>query len=219
MSYRNDLDALAARHASLDAELAVKTKELEDAARLLEEAKARAKLPVLDNIRIATPCRADWTKMAGDERARHCNQCDKQVFNLSNMTRAEAEALIVEKAGQLCARYYQRHDGTILLADCTIGVAAARKRRLVAAGAAALLATGIGAAVKLRPHKVELDGIDVVMPPPAESAAGHVSGTVGREAPPPPPPKPVEIKPPEVVEPLMGAIVINDDELKLMSEH
>src|SRR5207247_234468 len=118
-----------------------KTRELDAATRQLDEARARAKLPILDNIRVATPCRADWNAMVGDERARHCAQCDKQVFNLSELTRAEAEALIEEKAGKLCARYYQRTDGTILLADCTIGIAAARKRKVVAAAALALLGT------------------------------------------------------------------------------
>ena len=125
MTYRNDVDALGARHHALESELAAKTRELDDAARLLEEARARAKLPVLENIRIASPCRADWNEMVGDERTRACGKCEKQVFNLSSLTRAEAEALIVEKAGKLCARYYQRHDGTIILADCTVGAAAA----------------------------------------------------------------------------------------------
>jgi hypothetical protein len=205
MTYRSDLDALAARHAVLDAELAAKTRELESAARALDEARARASLPVLDNIRIATPCRADWNAMVGDERARHCNQCDKQVFDLSSLTRAEAEALIVEKAGELCARFYQRHDGTILLADCTVGVAAARKRKLVAAGAAALLATGVGFGLTHRGSAEQVDDIDIA--PPAEHATGHVRGTVGREA---PPPAPAPIAPDEVelrlVQPKMGGI-------------
>src|SRR5512141_2967817 len=121
MTYRDDLDALHARHASLDAEVAETARERDKAASLLEDAKARAKLPVLPNIRVATPCRADWNQMVGDDRVRHCASCDKDVFNLSSMTRDEAEALIVGKAGNLCARYYQRQDGTILLADCAVG--------------------------------------------------------------------------------------------------
>jgi hypothetical protein len=85
---------------------------------MLADAKERARLPILANVRVATPCRAEWNEMAGDERMRHCASCDKDVFNLSSMTRDEAEALIVAKAGELCVRYYQRKDGTILLADC-----------------------------------------------------------------------------------------------------
>jgi len=142
-AYRDDLLALDARHAALSHELAAKTRELADATRLLEEAKTRAKLPILDNIRVATPCTADWAKMTGDERTRACADCNKRVYNLSNLTRDEAQALLIEKEGKLCVRYYQRTDGTILLKDCSIGVGRRRKRRLIAAGAAALLA-GVG---------------------------------------------------------------------------
>ena len=155
MTYRDDLTALAARHDVLATEVAHKTRELEQATQLLEDAQARARLPVLDNIRIAAPCDADWSKMTGDDRARHCGDCKKTVFNLSDMTRPEAEALIIEKQGKLCVRYYQRKDGTILTKDCPVGVARRRKRKLVAAGAIAMLAGG-GALVwrTLRPDQV-----------------------------------------------------------------
>src|SRR5262245_54905875 len=126
MSYRNDLDALEARHDALASEVATKTKELDAARQLLDEAQQRAKLPVLPNIRVATPCTADWNKMTGDERVRACADCNKNVYNISELTRDEAEALIVAKEGKLCVRYYQRKDGTILLKDCVIGIAQSR---------------------------------------------------------------------------------------------
>src|SRR5262249_39510369 len=90
-----------------------------------------------DNIRIAAPCSADWAKMSGDDRARFCGDCKLNVYNLSDMTRDEAEALIREREGRLCVRYYQRADGTILLKDCTVGVHRRRRRRIAAAGVAA----------------------------------------------------------------------------------
>ena len=65
MSYRDDLDALSARHTALDSEVAEKAKERDQVASLLEAAKERAKLPVLPNIKVATPCRADWNQMVG----------------------------------------------------------------------------------------------------------------------------------------------------------
>ena len=79
---------------------------------------------------------------------RFCGKCEKNVYNLSGMTRDEAEALLIERNGDLCARYYQRSDGTILLADCTIGAGRRQgRRRWLAVGAAGLLATGAGAAM------------------------------------------------------------------------
>jgi hypothetical protein len=149
MSYRDDLAALSARHDALATEVAHKTCELEQATRMLDEAKARARLPVLDNIRVASPCPAEWSNMVGDDRVRHCGDCKKNVYNLSDMTREEAETLILGKHGNLCVRYFQRKDGTILTKDCMVGVSRGRKRKLIAAGAAAMLAAG-GAGIALR---------------------------------------------------------------------
>jgi hypothetical protein len=210
-AYRNDVDALSARHDSLAAELAQKTREVNEAARLLEEARTKAKLPVLDNIRVATPCRADWKQMTGDERARFCGDCKKNVYNLSNMTRDEAEALIIEKEGKLCVRYYQRHDGTILLKDCTVGIAARRKRRIIAAGALALLGTSaLFAYKKTRAEEAEIPSS--CANPMTEPVEPRYAITGAMEEPPAPPiriaPEPPEKPgPPEEDFTTMGVIL------------
>ncbi|MGZ3438637.1 MAG: hypothetical protein ACXVDD_03950, partial [Polyangia bacterium] len=69
---------------------------------------------MLESLRIATPCSADWDEMAGDERVRFCGKCEKNVYNLSAMTREAGEALVREKEGRMCVRMYQRADGTVL---------------------------------------------------------------------------------------------------------
>ena len=103
---------------------------------------------LLTNIRVASPCPARWADMTGDDRARFCAQCQKHVYNLSEMTAEDATDLIREKEGKLCARFYQRSDGTVLTADCPIGAAAVwrRAKRLVAA-AVALLCSGVAVSV------------------------------------------------------------------------
>src|SRR3954466_8664270 len=178
MTYRNDIDALAARKTALEFEVEQKTRERDLAAMLLHEAKARAKLPVLDNIRVATPCKAEWNDMVGDERVRHCMKCNKDVFNLSQMTRDDAESLLREKQGNLCARYFQRADGTILTSDCVVGKQQRRRRRVMAVGAAALLAGGGLFTWKLMTHDE-----------PAPNLMGRVSAEPilgGLQGPPPP---------------------------------
>lgn len=142
MSYRDDLDALAARHAALAADVEATARRRDAAARQLREARARAKLPVLEDVRVASPCNADWDRMSGDDRVRHCGSCNQQVFNLSSMTRDEAEALLLARA-HLCIRYYRRADGTILLADCAIGAPRRRLRRRIALLAAAAVGGGM----------------------------------------------------------------------------
>jgi len=82
----------------------------------------------LETIRVASPCDASWDSMAGDERIRFCSQCQKHVYNLSAMSRPEAEGLIEQTEGRLCAGFYRRKDGTILTSDCPVGLRAARRR-------------------------------------------------------------------------------------------
>jgi hypothetical protein len=50
------------------------------------------------------------------------------VYNLSNMTKKDAEALILSTEGRLCVRYYHRADGTILTDNCPVGLRALKRR-------------------------------------------------------------------------------------------
>jgi hypothetical protein len=60
--------------------------------------------------------------MSGDERKRFCGLCQKNVYNISDMSRKDAEELIREKEGQLCIRMYVRSDGTIISNNCPVGL-------------------------------------------------------------------------------------------------
>ena len=62
----------------------------------------------IDRIRIATPCRASWERMEGDERVRHCAECKLNVYNFAEMTRDEVRALLARSEGRVCARLYRR---------------------------------------------------------------------------------------------------------------
>lgn len=92
---------------------------------------------LLANVRVASPCPARWGHMIGDNRARFCTQCQKHVYNLSNLSADEAAAIVRAKEGRLCARFYQRADGMVLTADCPVGAANVwtRVKRLLTAAA------------------------------------------------------------------------------------
>lgn len=92
-------------------------------------------LSKLDLIEVASPCPASWDEMIGDERVRFCQQCKLQVYNLSQMTRAQAEEFVARREGRTCVRFYRRTDGTVLTRDCPVGLRAL-KRRFVRATAA-----------------------------------------------------------------------------------
>jgi hypothetical protein len=90
----------------------------------------------LENIRIASPCSANWNAMQGNDRKRFCGDCKLNVYNLSGMTRYDAENLLRLSEGRLCVRYFQRPDGTIITQDCPVGWAKVKQRVSVFAAAA-----------------------------------------------------------------------------------
>jgi hypothetical protein len=96
-----------------------------------------------DEIRVASPCHARWEDMGGDEQARFCRQCSKNVFNLSAMTRVQIADLIREKEGKFCGRFYRRADGRMLTADCPSRLRQMRERLARIGGALCALALSL----------------------------------------------------------------------------
>ena len=82
----------------------------------------------IDHLRIATPCPISWDQMTGDNRVRFCDHCHLNVYNISALSRFEAERLIAATEGRLCARLFRRADGTVLTSDCPVGLRAFRRR-------------------------------------------------------------------------------------------
>jgi hypothetical protein len=80
--------------------------------------------------------------MAGNDRRRFCGQCQLNVYNLSGMTKREAEELLNQTEGRLCVRFYRRADGTILTQDCPVGLRALKRR--ISRIATATLSTVLG---------------------------------------------------------------------------
>jgi hypothetical protein len=91
----------------------------------------------LQMISVASPCRVSWDGMDGDDRVRFCTSCSSRVYNLSGMTREEAERLVVGAEGRLCVRFYRRADGTVATRDCSLIFGLSRR---VVTGLAALAA-------------------------------------------------------------------------------
>ena len=66
--------------------------------------------------------------MTGDDRVRHCQSCQLNIYNTADMTAQEVQHLIENREGRLCIRMYRRADGTVLTKDCPVGLRAVRKR-------------------------------------------------------------------------------------------
>ncbi len=100
----------------------------------------------LDNVRVASPCSVDWNEMVGDNRKRFCGDCKLNVYNLSGMTRPEAENLIMNAEGRLCVKFYRRADGSMITQDCPVGWARVKQRtQIFVTAVASLLFTFFGA--------------------------------------------------------------------------
>jgi hypothetical protein len=103
----------------------------------------------LDVIQVVSPCTESWAKMEGTDAVRYCRVCDSNVFDLSALTRQEAEALLDVTEGKACVRFARRADGTVVTKDCApdrVRHRRRRRRRSLLAGAAALVLTGASAA-------------------------------------------------------------------------
>jgi hypothetical protein len=188
MPYRDDRSSLESRRDDLRRELdelrprtdalremvraqeAVERELAATEARLAHIDARRASL--LDEVSIASPCKASWEAMTGDARVRYCGECEKHVYNLSAMSREEATILLTEHEGSLCVRLYRREDGTVLTADCPVG----RRRKRVklalygAAGAGALSVAAMMAASTVMMG-------DMARPPAPRSVRDDVSDT------------------------------------------
>ncbi|MBC7910134.1 MAG: carboxypeptidase regulatory-like domain-containing protein [Pyrinomonadaceae bacterium] len=90
---------------------------------------------LVDRLRIASPCPTSWESMQGDNRVRFCELCKLNVYNISELTRKQAEELIARTEGRLCARLHKRADGTVITKDCPVGLRAIRRRVSRMAGA------------------------------------------------------------------------------------
>jgi hypothetical protein len=74
--------------------------------------------------------------LGGDDRRSTrtlLSQCKQHVFNLSEMTESQAEALVRQTEGRVCVRYFVRTDGTVMTNDCLDQARRQMRRRLATA--------------------------------------------------------------------------------------
>jgi hypothetical protein len=119
-------------------------------------------MPGGTSIQIASPCKERWETMVGDERVRHCSRCDRDVFNLSALTAEEVQKLLADRGVRRCVRFYRRHDGTMLTADCPVN-----RPRQIALRVLAVTAVAVGASVAgayfAREPRGRIDGTHALM--------------------------------------------------------
>ena len=143
----------AARVLSTRKELQRRKLEIEEELAKLSSKPKRVALPMLRRIRVAAPCDEGWALMKGNDRVRKCTSCEEKVFNLSEMSKGEAEQLLNEHGTSICVRFYRRRDGTVMTKECAPGIRMRRRHRV----AASLVGVGVAAAI-LSPRLAPIEG-------------------------------------------------------------
>lgn len=144
---------------------------------------------LLDNLMIAAPCTMNWEDMAGNDRVRHCQQCQLDVYNISDMTAGEAETFLRNQTDKACINLYRRADGTIITDNCPVGLRKLRagllkaresRNRLARLAAGALLLI-LGLPAQAKPNDPAVSpGMrgDVYVPPVSKMGEAVAPGTL-----------------------------------------
>src|SRR5215510_11108097 len=108
-----------------------------------------AKQRKLDKLQVVSPCSTDWDRMSSDEKKRFCSECNKFVYDFSQMTRRQVKAIVSIHKGRLCARITRKPDGSVVTAETppVNPVVARRASPVVNATLAAILGLGVPAMV------------------------------------------------------------------------
>ena len=93
----------------------------------------------MTDLRITSPCAAEWNSMSPVAGGRHCSLCAKTVIDLTCLGAAEREtelsriAILVRGGTRVCIRTPATRDGRVLSAS----------RRILSSGMAAMLAMAV----------------------------------------------------------------------------
>jgi|GEM_PF-4367550 len=117
-------------------------------------------LPIFD------PCSIDFARLVpgADGTSRHCHACGTFVFDLSQMTAAQAERVLAEKRAEdrVCIRYLKDAEGAIVFKhEAFVPAASLRKKitRALAVGVAAVAACATEACGGARPSDRSPNGV------------------------------------------------------------
>ncbi|MDQ2686635.1 MAG: hypothetical protein M3Y28_02085 [Armatimonadota bacterium] len=143
----------------------------------------------LKQISVPNPCPARWDAMEGGAEKRFCTGCQKNVYNLSEMSRREGEDLLTRTDAKVCVFFHPDAGGAPLAReDVPADIPLATRprpsvwRRAWAAalsGLAAVTLTALGGGAQAAPHKKAAN-----VPSAKPNVQQMMGGMVARLAPP-----------------------------------
>ncbi len=73
-------------------------------------------MSIIDDVAITKPCAALWTEMKGDDRARFCKLCKKNVYDTTALDECEMERMLAAPVAP-CLRIHRDLSGRVLTRD------------------------------------------------------------------------------------------------------
>lgn len=73
-------------------------------------------MSLIDDVAITKPCAALWTEMKGDDRARFCQLCKKNVYDTTALDECEMERMLAAPVAP-CLRIHRDTSGRVLTRD------------------------------------------------------------------------------------------------------
>lgn len=70
--------------------------------------------PAPPPLKVGKPCSKSWAEMKGTSTKRFCEECQRDVHNLSEMSRRERDQFAPESGVRTCIAYELRPDGTMV---------------------------------------------------------------------------------------------------------
>lgn len=67
-----------------------------------------------DAVKVSSACSSSWDAMTGSAQKKFCGECNKYVYDFSQLSRKEADAIMEASRGNLCARISRTADGKII---------------------------------------------------------------------------------------------------------
>lgn len=87
---------------------------------------------------VPKPCHEDWDKLTPVERGHFCTVCETKVWDLSSLTKEEADEFLRSTEGDLCVSYKERTDGEVVHREAPVVPLSRLVRRLPAAASFSL---------------------------------------------------------------------------------
>ncbi|HRH46035.1 MAG TPA: hypothetical protein PKY82_30610 [Pyrinomonadaceae bacterium] len=68
----------------------------------------------LENFEVPKPCSMNWDEMKGNEEIRHCDRCQHQIYNLSEMPTRRALKVLNQPDEKVCVTYLQDDNNKVI---------------------------------------------------------------------------------------------------------